>query len=222
MSFYLSRKQLQLLAGNLTRLFKNILLRGFRTVVAGCCCNDFQTSWLIEAAESGQGGDGLCSPYSGDKSTELQNLRTSGCHLKLSTVGGCDVAADRRIRKVRVGSCVSVDVVFWRYARSMFDRMLHLSCLPSVKFSSLSTPIVSTPPWTWLDLSSQYATLSLIIVGYWFLWERERELWPQCRRVEMASDALHEGPIVVSSVRLVIFTMEVTAGVRLVIVLLVL
>lgn len=58
--------------------------------------------------------------------------------------------------------------------------MLQLRCLPSVNSSSLThsaadvqqkSCIVTTPLWTWLDLYSQYATLSLIIVGYWFLCE---------------------------------------------------
>lgn len=33
--------------------------------------------------------------------------------------------------------------------------------------------IVSAALWTWLDLYSQYATSSLIIVGYWFLSESD-------------------------------------------------
>lgn len=182
-SFDLScKQQQQLLAGNLTTIIKNILLRGLRTV--GASWKDFQISWLIDAAESGQGGDGLCSRYSRDKNTELQHLRTSGCHFQLSTVSSCNVAADRCIRKVQVGSCVSADVVFWRYAHSVFDSAAKLPPCCQVLLTLHSFYCLHSS----LNLARPFQSICHVELNHCGLLISLREQRPQCRREGTASE----------------------------------
>lgn len=64
--------------------------------------------------------------------------------------------------------------------------------------------------WTCPDLYSQYATSSLIIVGYWFFGRATTSV-PQGER--SASGALHEGLSLMLFVHLMISTMNVTSSV---------
>lgn len=60
------------------------------------------------------------------------------------------------------------------------DPSSHSAAHKNQLLASNKSHVLSPPPlWTWLDLYSQYATLSLIISGYWsLLWEQQ----PWCCR----------------------------------------